>query len=456
MEKKYASFQDFFAQNVDTRSGIEVTATYRDSVKQLSFGSFLELVEKKKTEALKSGASTIAICYENPFEVAITSLGNSLAGVRSIMIPSTSSPSEIAFMVKSTKAEFLLFDEEAYDEEEKKMMLLPLSEKTPANDLNEGTFIFFTSGSSSTPKAVELSSKALLASAYNGQCKLPCGESDRIISFLPMEHVFGFVCSFLWPLAYGAEIFFGGGLRSLKSDLDFFKPTIIPLVPVIAKYLLLSGTMPRKTDYLLIGAGPLDMASIFAIKSMGIKLAFGYGLTETASGVAIAVNKNNPLWMEPCPEDSFRIEEGGTLSIKSGSIMEGYFLNPEATRNSIDKDGYFHTSDLAKMDENGNIMILGRVDDIIALEDGEKVNALEIEEALLPSLPNIDFAINSLKGGLAIFFFSKDPCANETVSAAVAGYNKKAMILKQIVEQKRLESPLPKTKTGKIERYLLK
>lgn len=242
----------------------------------------------------------------------------------------------------------------------------------------------------------------------------------------------------------------------MKTDLSFFRPTIIPLVPILASLLLSTKSIPSSTRYILVGAGPLGASSIAAIKAMGVKLAFGYGLTETASGVAIAVDKENPLLMEPCPEDTFRVEKDGTLSIKSGSMMNGYYLDEKATKKALGNDGYFHTSDLAKIDEEGRIMILGRIDDIIALGNGEKVNASSIEASFAPVLKGLDFAIGSHHGSLALYYFSRSEASLGLFQKAIEEYNKKAGVSLQISDYVSSSRPLPRTRTGKIERYLLK
>ena len=151
----------------------------------------------------------------------------------------------------------------------------------------EGRLIFFTSGTTSQSKAVVLSTRNLCLSAWSGQSMLPCGEGDVILSLLPLSHVFGFVCSMLWGLAYGAAIALGRGVRHMFDDCKYFNPTILPAVPSLMEILYRKQVLNKGLRVVLIGAAPLSQEVTGALRDAGLKVYLGYGLTETSSGVAI-------------------------------------------------------------------------------------------------------------------------------------------------------------------------
>ena len=244
-----------------------------------------------------------------------------------------------------------------------------------------GTLLFYTSGTTDKGKAVVLTQETLLRAAWNGQTMLPCQKEDRLLSVLPLNHVFGFVCAFLWPLTQGAEIDLGTGLRGLMTDPLKYRPSILTCVPTLLGLFLKANVLNPELRVILVGAGPCNEKLIQAVLAKGIHLRFGYGLTETSSGVAISMDDSDPYGFVPCPDTSFRITEEGELLLKTPCMMKGYYNLPEKTAEKL-VDGEFHTGDLAKVDENGNIHILGRLKDVIVMPNGEKIFCPEAEDVL--------------------------------------------------------------------------
>lgn len=455
--RKYTSLREFFQAKVSSRKDQHLFY-YEDGLrKSLSFHEFYHLVTLKKRSYLERGIGSIAIIHSSSLQTLISMLGASLAGVRSALISPLFPTIAIEKMIKASQCEALDLDEEDYEKEELKSFnkcLVHHLEALPKGE--EGNFIYFTSGTSSFSKPVEISSKAFLGACYNGQCMLRCDKRDTVISLLPIEHVFGLVCSILWPLVYGANIAFGSGLASLKNELLENKPTILPLVPSLTKFMLAHNFINPDCQTILVGAGPLNAAAMASIEQRNIRLAFGYGLTETASGVAISVGGEDPLAMDSCPEDKFRIEKDGTISILCPYVMEGYFGNPEATKNAFTSDGWLKTNDLAFIDKNKRIHILGRKDDIAILENGTKFDCEEADEGFINCFPLLDFALALKDGVITFFYFDPKGSMKDTISKGIEAYNRKVSPIRRIGKIARSASPLPRTKTGKIRRFQLK
>jgi long-subunit acyl-CoA synthetase (AMP-forming) len=258
----------------------------------------------------------------------------------------------------------------------------------------------------------------------------------------------------LWPLCYKACAALGRGLRHILDDPAFFKPTIIPAIPSLAVALLLHKAINKEAKTILVGAGPLPKMALAGFKESHLRLALGYGLTETSSGVAISVDSADPYAMDFCPGNDFRIESDGSIDIKSEALMKGYLNNREATAEAI-KDGWLLTNDLGFIDKDNKLHVIGRKDDILILANGTKFDCNEAEEKLLPMLAGLDFAIRKNKEELEIVYFSHDPKTREKVEKALAFFNSQQPLFAKISLVKPQDTPLARTRTGKIIRHLL-
>lgn len=194
-------------------------------------------------------------------------------------------------------------------------------ESSPA----EGRLVFFTSGTTHSSKAVVLSAKALLHASWRGQECLPIGEGDTLLSILPLSHVFGFVCTMLWGLCYGAAVALGRGVRHLMDDPKFFRPTVLPLVPTLAGAMTRFGCYNPELKVVLIGAAPLSGNELQAMKhKTSAKIYTGYGLTETASGVAITEDPDDPYSLRVCPGVELKLGPDNEILLKTDSLLERY------------------------------------------------------------------------------------------------------------------------------------
>jgi acyl-CoA synthetase (AMP-forming)/AMP-acid ligase II len=424
---------------------------------QLAFedgASWAASVKRKAKAFQKEPFSALAIVGEKSPELAATIFASVIAGKQTLIIDPMESLDKMAEMIAFADAEELIADA-SFEADEIGKLRQSLKPRKPCLTKGEGDLLFFTSGTSGTPKAVVLTSASLLDSSYNGQSRLPCTDGDIVFSCLPLSHVFGFVCSFLWPLCYQGSVAFSNGLKNVASDVLYFDPTILPLIPSLAAFLLAQKVINPDLKTVLVGAGPLSKAFLSAYRALGIKVAFGYGLTETSSGVAISVNAEDPFAMTPCPEDEFRLEGDGTISIRSSGLMKGYYKNPEAT-SAVVKNGWLKTADRGFLDPEGNLHILGRTDDIAVLANGTKVDCARAEEKILALLGGYaDLAVFAPKGLLSVVAHWTKPEEKAALEQAVGAYNAQAELYAKINAILLSPTPLPRTKTGKIIRYRL-
>ncbi len=342
------------------------------------------------------------------------------------------------------------------------------------DDNREGRLIFFTSGTTGSSKAVVLTSESLLCSSFSGQSMLPCGPGDIILSLLPFSHVFGFVCTMLWGLTYGATIALGRGTRYLLSDCEFFKPTILPVVPSLLKMLMQQHALPASLKVVLVGAAPLDAVSVKALQNVGMKVYLGYGLTETSSGIAITQDQKDPFALYPCPGADIRIEPDGEISVATPCMMQGYLDFSETIREDAGSDeaenndnsayvlghpiipvegGRLYTGDLGSLDTRGALCLTGRKKDMLVLPDGTKIFCPEYEEELsgLIGLSDLTVILKQDRPFLVI----GDPGGNvpENIDSLLAEFNEKRAMGLRICGVLSYGKPLPRTATGKIRRW---
>lgn len=319
-----------------------------------------------------------------------------------------------------------------------------------AQTLRCDKFVFYTSGTTSSARGVVLSQKAVLRSAWNGEQMMHAGPEDVLLSMLPLNHIFGFVCTFVWPLAGGSAIALGRGMRHLIDDPRTFDPTILPVVPSLLKFLWQTGNLNPKLKSILVGAGPASREILEAVEKKGIDVRFGYGLTETASGLAISLSGEDPYAMALCPDTEIRIGSEGEIFVRTPCMMEGYLNDPEHTNEKL-RNGELDTGDLGFFDAEGRLHVTGRRDDVLVFPNGEKVFLSEWEEKL-SALLHTEVMLGQKDGFLTLLAVAHEE-GREKILEAVDTFNKNQPIGRKIQHVLLKNHPFPRTATGKLQRW---
>lgn len=320
----------------------------------------------------------------------------------------------------------------------------------------EGELLFFTSGTTNSSKVVRLTSRSLCTSAWSGQSMLACGEGDVILSNLSLSHAYGFVCSMLWGLAYGATIALGRDVHRFTGDALFFRPTILPAVPAQINVMLNANALNPELRVVLIGGAPCPHSLIERLKEKGVSVYLGYGLTETSSGIAITQDPDEPDAMYPCPGADIRIEEDGEISVATPCMMEGYM-----GREPMFENGRFYTGDLGWFDEKGRLHLKGRKNDVLILPNGDKIFCPEYEEDLqdMCGLPDLGLILIDGETVLIAGSCTNNPEIAESIKKKlvreVEKYNRSIPQPRQISDVIVTADSLPRTITGKLKRYEL-
>lgn len=312
----------------------------------------------------------------------------------------------------------------------------------------DGEILFFTSGTTNRSKAVRLTSQSLCCSAWSGQSMLACGEDDTILCVLPLAHVFGFVCGLLWGLAYGARIALCGDIREMFTAPARYRPTILPAVPSIVEAMIRFNALNPELKVVLIGAAPCTPETADILREHGIDTYFGYGLTETSSGIAITQDLDEPEALYPCPGADIQIEPDGEISVATPCMMKGYLNNPETY------EGYrFYTGDLGSFDEKGRLHLQGRKKDVLIMSDGTKIYCPEYEHDLAEMSGQDDIALIESDGRPVLVAGAGTDI--DELKKAVAEYNKTMLRSQQVYRIEEFGRALPRTMTGKLRRYEL-
>ena len=410
----------------------------------LSFSQTWAAVEQRAEELRRSGKSCLGLLSDGSLDCVIELFAANLAGLQIVMLDENAPSVLLRQLLAYTDVDLLWGDVDLVDE------LSPYL--TDGVRDGEGKILFFTSGTTERAKAVVLTDHSLCQSAFNGSEKLPLSPEDTLLCLLPLGHVFGFVCGLLWGLSCGACVALGRGPRHYIDDCKYYQPTAVSVVPLLLGFLIQQRLLNEDLKLILVGAGDCPPALLQAAAAMGIRVSFGYGLTETSSGVAISVS-GDPYAMEICPDDTITLAEDGEILIQAPTcMMQGYYKRPESTAEVL-IDGVFHTGDLGRFDEEGKLHITGRKKDILVLPDGTKIFLPEYEAAIARVLGHTELAV-ILKENRPLLIYSGEADEQDLSKALLP-------LMTELPRGQRLggiqivQEPLPRTATGKIKRWEL-
>ena len=338
---------------------------------------------------------------------------------------------------------------------------------------NNPCSIIYTSGTTGNPKGAVSSHRNLIRNVEAIE-NIGCKPEHRALCVLPMYHCFSWVCAVLNPLYCGASIFIQD-VFILKEVVNIIKTeqiTELCIVPSIGS-LMVKLVEPEDISSLrmIISVGsplPIQTASDF-IDKFGIAINEGYGLSEASPVITLNLAGRKKLGSAgrfiPDIEARFVDSQGndvpqgqeGELIIRGDNVMIGYWNNPKATREAIDEGGWLHTGDIAKIDEDGYVYIVNRLNDMI-ISMGENIYPREIEE-LIYQFPNIkDAAVvgvdDSRRGQVGICFYSTQNHSGIDIAKLKIFLQNNLALYKMPREFHELDE-LPRNPTGKISKRKL-
>ncbi len=437
----------------------------------ISRAEFAADVFEKRDELRALDRTCLGVLCDGSLSCVETIFASTIAGLQTVLLDENAADSLLQEQIRQTDIDLLWSNDEELVEELTPFLTEGISPggsnaAAGASDkAGSGDILFFTSGTTSSSKAVVLTDESLMAAVYSGSCKVALSPDDTLLCILPLHHVFGFVCGLLWGLECGAPVALGRGARYYTQDFSFYKPTVLAAVPLLLSFLLQHKLMNSELRLILAGAGDCSRQLFDATNQQGVQISFGYGLTETSSGVAISVPGSpsfDPFALEICPEAAVTLAPDGEILISTpGCMMKGYYKNPQATAEVL-RGGVLYTGDLGRWDENGRLHIIGRKKEILVLQDGTKIFLPEYESRIAAALPGRDFTVLERGGRPVLLLFDKEAGSWPDVMMVAARtmiQEKLRSIMAELPRGQQLYDilftgkPLPRTATGKVRRW---
>ena len=328
--------------------------------------------------------------------------------------------------------------------------------------------LMFTSGTTGRSKGVMLSERNMCASLHTYSevaenwitDRLPAGQKLPLshMTLLPLFHMACFVCVMSYPPA-GWALNLCGDIRDFYRDLGLMHSDVMASAPMLVETVyndMKRGRVSRLNGLwdLCCSSAALDPKMLLGLAQNGFVVNQCYGMTETfGDGILnfTQVEKHMSAVGKPDDHVQYKLDETGEICIKGDCVMLGYYKDPEATAEVIDADGWFHTGDLARMDEEGFYYITGRKKNLIILASGENVSPEELEKKLA-LCPAITECIVKEKGQkiCAVIYCPEDK--QEEVRAFVTEVNRSLPLYKRISAVEFTTEPLPRNALGKLLR----
>ena len=361
-------------------------------------------------------------------------------------------------------------------EQAKMPKVYPAEQKEQVSDYKIGNIddlaiINYTSGTTSSPKGVMLTAKNISSNIEFALNRIPVTDTDKIMSMLPLAHMYGMAFEFIYPLCGGGNVYFLGKTPTptvLMQALADIKPYILITVPLVMEKIFKNKVMPKLNSPLMraltnipilrgviygkvratlletfggnlrsivLGGAAISLPVEKVMRKVRLPYTVGYGMTECAPLIGYSPWESFKLGSCGRAVDNVEVridsddpaKKVGEIQVKGDNVMQGYYKNPEATAATFTADGYLRTGDLGIIDKEGNIFIKGRSKCMILSPNGQNIYPEEIE-SILNSMPHVgESLIVDRKGGLVALVALQ---ADEKCSAEE---------LKEIMEQNRSE-----------------
>ncbi len=377
----------------------------------------------------------------------------------------------------------------------------------PIDNDKELAIINYTSGTTSAPKGVMLRYECLSANVAFGQKRLPSYPEDKIVSMLPMAHMYGMMFELIYPLCGGSSIYYLGKTPTpalLLGAMAEVKPYLVITVPLVMEKIFKSKVAPvvNKPIMKVITSIPGLNQLIFKKIRTTLLNAFGGNVREIVMGGA-ALNPDVEKWFrkfklpftvgygmtEAAPllayEDwwdfaskscgkcvdsvEVRIDSEdpynkvGEIQAKGYSLMSGYYKNEEATKAAFTEDGWMRTGDLGLLDAKGNIFIKGRSKNMILSANGQNIYPEEIE-AVVNNQPYVVESVVVDRGArlVALIYMDSDKAKSEGVDleeykkTIMTEVNKSMPAYSKVNLVEYMDQPFEKTPKMSIKRFMYK
>lgn len=320
---------------------------------------------------------------------------------------------------------------------------------------NEGVaIVLFSSGTSSTPKAVALTQRNVLADMCSGVRQYRFSFDDRLLNILPLTHAFGLVCDLLASLYVGATLYFSYDPIDFFIKLPVVSPTLLNVPPGIVTVILqrlkasprqsVVGTSLKKI--LSGGAATPESMSVEAAK-YNIFLTACYGATECSP--CITVNADDHYKLGSCGYaldcNEILITPEGIIVIRGENVFRGYLQDDGKLIENT--DGCFISNDIGYIDEDGFLYVSGRADDLMVLPDGNKIMPQRFEEQIEQLTQGIECTVYAEGNDICALIHVEGVYDSEQLSAKIAALEYANHKISRIIFT---DTPLLRNELGKL------
>ena len=427
----------------------------------------------------------IAILSKNCYEYGVIAFGAILAGGVVVTVNQKKTWPELEYELGLVEPALLFNDgidygcreqlEAAYGDRLRPMDAFrdcaPAQGLTNTRKPDDLMVLMFTSGTTGRSKAVMLSERNFFtttgAQVVFGDAMLaykhehfPENKNDVLSNFsiLPLFHLGTFICLFVWPCK-GWALNLSSDLREFYRDLKLMHSDAMAVAPMLMESIYKDVKRGRRERLNGLwnpcgSSAMFDGAMLAELAQEGMMITQVYGMTETCGDGIINYSQDEKhIRSAGKPDDhcEYRIAEDGELCIRGGCVMLGYYKDPEATAEVVDKEGWLHTGDLARVDEDGYYYITGRKKNLIILDSGENVSPEELE-GLVSQCAAVQECVVKEKGkkiGVVVY------CAEDKqqqVRDHITALNRTLPLYKRMSAVEFSAEPLPRTGTGKLLR----
>lgn len=380
----------------------------------------------------------------------------------------------------------------------------------PTDNINELALLNYTSGSTGNPKGVMITHKNLSGNIDFAVKKIPHNSGDKVLSMLPVAHMFGLIFEFLYQVCDGAEVYFLTKAPTPSILMKAFAqvhPFMILTVPLVIEKIIKGKVLPiinkpvmkvlwrtplinklihkkvRNTllqafggqlRFLIIGGAALNEEVEKCMKDMHFPYCVGYGMTECAPlvtyedwdkyvyrscgkgivGMEMRIDSEDPTTKE------------GELQLRGVNVMMGYYKNEEASKEAFTKDGWMRTGDLGIIDKEGNLFLRGRSKNMLLSPNGQNIYPEEIEDKL-NSLPLVTESVVVDREHKLVALVYSDPSlakaevlqgktVDQIMKENVVKLNKMLPNYSQVTAIELVEKEFEKTPKRSIKRFMYK
>ena len=346
-------------------------------------------------------------------------------------------------------------------------------------DSSDTAVLVFTSGSTSRPRAVELSHGNILSNLRALTSQRQADDDETLLSVLPPAHVFELVVGQIAPVALGARIVYAGAplpnrIVDAIRDRRVTRTLLVPaLLDAIGRELLGDAAQHGKARHqavrarightlrmVAVGGAAVSPATTALITSLGIAVDVGYGLTEAGPLVSMGLTTECPPGSvgRPLPGVDVKIDERGEILVRGAGVMRGYFKDAVGSAVALE-DHWLRTGDRGWIDARGYLYVTGRLKEAMVTAAGETIHPEDIEpyyaSPLFAEHCVVPFNGDDGNDEPTLVVVPAPTASDAAISAAVAALRKAAPSRFRIASFVRLSTPLPRTAIGKLRRRAL-